>query len=75
MICGLGPPSDVITTSKRLSSSIPGTELAALAEAIRRLEPAIDRDGLKRKLAQLLGWSRYTAPLDKLLESVLPREA
>lgn len=53
--------------------SIPGPELAELADRIREGEPAIERDALKRRVAQVLGWARYTAPLDKLLETAIPK--
>lgn len=55
--------------------SIPGSELAALAAAVQAQDAALDRDRVKRKVAELVGWSRYTAALDKLLESVIPRKA
>ena len=51
-----------------------GTELAALAAAVQARDEALDRDGVKRQVAGIVGWSRYTAALDKLLESVIPRE-
>ena len=55
--------------------SIPGSELAALAAAVQAQDAALDRDRVKRKVAELVGWSRYTAALDKLLEAVIPRKA
>ncbi|MGK2850382.1 MAG: AAA family ATPase [Candidatus Limnocylindrales bacterium] len=55
--------------------SIPGTELAALAAAVQARDAALDRDSVKRQVADLVGWSRYTAALDKLLESVMARES
>ena len=51
--------------------SIPGSELADLAERIHAAEPDLDRAALKRAVAKALGWERYTAPLDKLLEAVI----
>jgi len=55
--------------------SIPGSELAALASAVQARDAALDHDGSKRKVAELVGWSRYTAALDKVLESVIPRKS
>jgi hypothetical protein len=60
------------TPGDRGAWSIPGSELAALAERIRQHDPDLDRDAMKRRLAQSLGWSRYTAQLNELLESVIP---
>ena len=36
-------------------------------------DAALDRDTVKGQVAELVGWSRYTAALDKLLDSVIPR--
>ena len=53
---------------------IPGTELSALAAAVLARDEALDRDGVKRQVAALVGWSRYTTALDKLLQSVIARD-
>jgi hypothetical protein len=52
--------------------SIPPAELAELARQVESGTPGVDRDGLKRQVAQILGQGRYTHALDELLESALP---
>jgi hypothetical protein len=54
--------------------TIPVSELAALVDHIRERTPDIERDALKRQVAQVLGWARYTAPLDKLLEAAVRKD-
>ncbi len=70
----LAGQADVIlrTSGDRDAWTIPGSELAELAAKVRLRSPEIDRDALKREVGRLLGWSRYTSALDKLLELVIP---
>ena len=70
-----GPPEVLLRTlGDRDISSIPGSELAEFAGRIHERQPDLDRAGLKRRVAGVLGQERYTAALDKLLEAVIPGE-
>lgn len=60
--------------------ALTGLAPRAVADAIVEVEAVVqardetlDRVGVKRQVSALVGWSRYTAALDKLLESVIPR--
>jgi hypothetical protein len=53
---------------------VPPDELGALAQRIVAATPDATRVAVKRRLASLYRWSRYTPQLDELLESVLPRD-
>lgn len=61
------------TPGDRDTWSIPGSEIADLAGRIHAAKPDLDRKELKRAVGEALGWGRYTAALDKLLESLVPR--
>jgi hypothetical protein len=56
----------------RDARTIPANELQELARIANRRRPDADRDALKRLMAELLGWKRYTRQLDELLDSVVP---
>ena len=60
------------TPGDRPAESIPPAELAELARRVLVAAPGSSRDEVKRKVARILGWGRYTQALDELLESALP---
>ncbi|HEX2575012.1 MAG TPA: hypothetical protein VHK88_01600 [Aquihabitans sp.] len=71
----LRAPGQVVTVrtlGPRDAWDVPPDEMEALARTIVAVERPPDREALKRRVASLYGWKRYTAPLDELLESNLP---
>lgn len=65
------PDVTLRTVGDREPSSVPPTEIAELARRVSAKEPALDRDGLKRRVGALLGAGRHTAGLDKLLDGAI----
>ena len=60
------------TVGDRDPSSMPPAEIAELARRVAAKEPALDGDGVKRRVGSILGAGRHTAALDKLLEAAIP---
>ena len=55
----------------RDASSIPVGELLELTQIVLDAVPEASPDQVKRRVAQLLGWGRYTTAIDQLLERSL----
>jgi hypothetical protein len=71
----VGQPEVILRTAgDRDAWSIPGSEIGALAMIVADRSPTMDRKVVKREVARLLGSSRYTAALDKLLDAVIATE-
>lgn len=57
---------------ERPLEEVPSGEFAALARAIVRREPGLDRQDVKRRMLPLIGLSNLTPWVDGLLEQALP---
>ncbi len=62
------------TPGDRDAAEIPRSELAELGRRVMAQNPTMERAQVKRELARLLGWGRYTASIDDLLESAIPMD-
>lgn len=69
-----GQPTTLRVLGPRDTWDVPPEELEALARRILASSTDATRDDVKRRIASLYGWSRYTSQLDELLESVLPSD-
>ncbi len=60
------------TPGEREAAAMPPLELVELASRVREALPEGSRAEIKRQVALLLGWGRYTQGIDELLERSLP---
>lgn len=69
-----GQPTTLRVIGPRDTWEIPPAELEALARRLHVSDPSATRGAVKRKMAELYGWRRYTPQLDELFESALPAD-